>query len=163
MNTIRTVYLDSAHSVERNGVYVYDLQGGIAVPEGARVFVDNVSFTNTFSEEVTENINFVYTQTFESSQVPNLADQDFMFGYQGEPQKDLLHCTDLIATQPLLKANLPITAWTDGTTTYKFSFGTPPQRDQFVVDVNGTQHHIFCYDITPDRMFFTWNGQRRVP
>ena len=77
-----------------------------------------------------------------------------MFGYQGEPQKDLLHCPELIVTQPLLKANLPITTWTDGTTTYKFSFGTPPQRDQFVVDVNGTQHHIFCYDITPDRMFF---------
>ena len=53
MDTIRTVYLDSAHSVERNGSYVYDLQGGIAVPEGARVYVDNVSFTNTFSEEVT--------------------------------------------------------------------------------------------------------------
>ena len=57
MDTIRTVYLDSAHSVERNGSYVYDLQGGIAVPEGARVYVDNVSFTNTFSEEVTENTN----------------------------------------------------------------------------------------------------------
>ena len=87
MDTIRTVYLDSAHSVERNGSYVYDLQGGIAVPEGARVFVDNVSFTNTFSEEVTENNNFVYAQTFEGTQVPNPADQDFMFGYQGEPQK----------------------------------------------------------------------------
>ena len=47
MDTIRTVYIDSQHSTERNGSYVYDLQGGIAVPEGARVFVDNVSFTNT--------------------------------------------------------------------------------------------------------------------
>ena len=55
MDTIRTVYIDSQHSTERNGSYVYDLQGGIAVPEGARVFVDNVSFTNTFSEEVTKD------------------------------------------------------------------------------------------------------------
>ena len=143
MDTIRTVYLDSAHSVERNGSYVYDLQGGIAVPEGARVFVDNVSFTNTFSEEVTENNQFVYVQTFESSQVPDLADQAFAFGYQGEPQKELLHCPELLVTQPLLKANLPITTWTDGTSTYTFSFGSPPQQDQFVVDVNGTSYKRF--------------------
>ena len=44
MDTIRTCYIDAANAVERNGSYVYDLQGGIAVPEGARVFIDNVSF-----------------------------------------------------------------------------------------------------------------------
>ncbi len=54
MDTIRTIYVDSSHASERNGSYNYDLQGGIAVPEGARVMVDNVSFTNTFSEEVSE-------------------------------------------------------------------------------------------------------------
>ena len=39
MDTIRTCYIDAANAVERNGSYVYDLQGGIAVPEGARVFI----------------------------------------------------------------------------------------------------------------------------
>ena len=57
MDTVRSLYIDSANAKERNGSYVYDLVGGIAVPEGARVFIDNVSFTNTFSEEVSERIN----------------------------------------------------------------------------------------------------------
>ena len=105
MDTIRTVYLDSAHSVERNGSYVYDLQGGIAVPEGARVFVDNVSFTNTFSEEVTEDNQFVHVQTFESTQVKDLANRDFLFAYHGQPKQDLLHSTQVRVTQPIFKAN----------------------------------------------------------
>ena len=79
MDTIRTVYLDSLHSTERNGSYTYDLQGGSAVPEGARVYVDNVSFTNTFSEEVTSDNNFVYLQTFESTSVKSPADNTFAF------------------------------------------------------------------------------------
>ena len=66
MDTIRTCYIDAANSTERNGSYVYDLQGGIAVPEGARVFIDNVSFQNQFSEEISEENQFVYLQTFES-------------------------------------------------------------------------------------------------
>ena len=44
MDTIRTCYIDSHNAKERNGSYVYDLVGGISVPEGARVFIDNVSF-----------------------------------------------------------------------------------------------------------------------
>ena len=60
MDTIRTVYIDSQHASERNGSYIYDLQGGIAVPEGARVMIDNVSFTNTFSEEVTEENKWAF-------------------------------------------------------------------------------------------------------
>ena len=54
MDTIRTCYIDSSNAKESNGSYVYDLVGGIAVPEGARVFIDNVSFCNTFSEEISE-------------------------------------------------------------------------------------------------------------
>ena len=66
MDTIRTCYIDSVNAVERNGSYVYDLQGGSAVPEGARVFIDHVSFQNQFSEEVSEENQFVHVQTFES-------------------------------------------------------------------------------------------------
>ncbi len=53
MDTDRTSIVNSANAVERNGAYTNDLQGGIAVPEGARVYAENVSFTDTFSEEVT--------------------------------------------------------------------------------------------------------------
>ena len=121
MDTIRTVYIDSQHSTERNGSYVYDLQGGIAVPEGARVFVDNVSFTNTFSEEMTADNQFLYLETFESTQVPDFADQVFTFGTDGPPAKDLLHSIEVVAMQRILEPNLAITHWTDGTNSYVFA------------------------------------------
>ena len=63
MDTVRSLYIDSANAKERNGSYVYDLVGGIAVPEGSRVFIDNVSFTNTFTEEVSEENQYAYLQT----------------------------------------------------------------------------------------------------
>ena len=75
MDTVRSLYIDSANAKERNGSYVYDLVGGIAVPEGARVFIDNVSFTNTFSEEVSEENQYAYLQTFESDSVTDLSDE----------------------------------------------------------------------------------------
>ena len=77
MDTVRSLYIDSANAKERNGSYVYDLVGGIAVPEGARVYIDNVSFTNTFSEEVSEENQYAYLQTFESDSVTDLSDQSY--------------------------------------------------------------------------------------
>ena len=59
MDTIRTVYVDSQYATESNGKYTYALLGGIAVPEGARVCVDNISFTNTFSEEGDADVHLV--------------------------------------------------------------------------------------------------------
>ena len=106
MDTIRTVYIASQHSTERNGSYVYDLQGGIAVPEGAQVFVDNVSFTNTFSEEVTKGNQFLYLETFESIQVPDFTDQVFAFGTDGPPAKELLHSVEVVPMQKIFEANL---------------------------------------------------------
>ena len=143
MDTIRTVYIDSQHSTERNGSYVYDLQGGIAVPEGARVFVDNVSFTNTFSEEVTTDNQFLYLQTFESTQVEDFTDQQFVF-IGDAPKKDLLHSVEVVAMQRIFETNLAITHWTDGTNSYVFrNVG----RDQFEFDVNGVAHKILLYDV----------------
>ena len=150
MDTIRTVYIDSQHSTERNGSYVYDLQGGIAVPEGARVFVDNVSFTNTFSEEVPQDNQFLYLQTFESTQVQDFTDQPFVF-LGDVPKKDLLHSLEVVAMQRIFETNLAITHWTDGTNSYVFrNVG----RDQFEFDVNGVAHKIFLFDVTPDRISF---------
>ena len=98
MDTIRTCYIDSHNAKERNGSYVYDLVGGISVPEGARVFVDNVSFTNTFSEEVAEENQFVYLQTFESDQC-NLLPRTLRRIHHAEQMRHSqdapLHCTAL--------------------------------------------------------------------
>ena len=79
MDTLRTLFVDSANAVERNGSYVYDLQGGIAVPEGARVYIDNVSFTNTFSEEVTEENKWAYLKTFKPGTAVDIRDRLFAF------------------------------------------------------------------------------------
>ena len=157
MDTIRTLYLSSATAQEKNGTYTYDLKGGIAVPEGARVFVDNVSFTNTFSEEVTEDNRVLYLQAFESSSVSDPGDKDFTFAYNGIPAKDLLHSNEVVLQQPFLQANLPSTTWSDGTTTYKF---TAASRDEFVLDKSDTPCKIFCYNVTKDRFFFhfDWLG-----
>ncbi len=43
--------------------YQCDLVGGITVPENSRVYVDNVSFTNTFSEAVDDTSDELYVQT----------------------------------------------------------------------------------------------------
>ncbi len=55
------------------------MQGGIAVPEGARVFADNVSFRNTVSEEVTDNDKWAYLKVFEQVDVPDVRDQALAF------------------------------------------------------------------------------------
>ena len=52
MDRIRTVYLDSLYAEEqRPGEFHYNVVGGLSVPEGSRVYVDNISFTNVFSND----------------------------------------------------------------------------------------------------------------
>ena len=114
------------------------------------MFVDNVSFTNTFSEEVTQDNQFLYLQSFESTQVEDFTDQPFVF-IGDVPKKDLLHSVEVVAMQPIFKANLAMTHWTDGTNTYIFRH---VDRDRFEFDVNGVAHKILLYDVTPDRINF---------
>ena len=160
MDTIRTCYIDAANAVERNGSYVYDLQGGIAVPEGARVFIDNVSFQNQFSEEVSEENQFAYLQTFESDSVKDLSDESFVFSYAGDPKKDLLHSDQVTALQGILRSNLTSTQWTDGTGVYNAHVVQTPSEnapDQFQLDIGGTMRKLFIYDVTQDRFYFHAN------
>ena len=143
MDTIRTCYIDAANATERNGSYVYDLQGGIAVPEGARVFIDNVSFQNQFSEEISEENQSVYLQTFESDSAKDLSDESFVFSYAGAPKKDLLHSDQVTALQPILRSNLTSTQWTDGATHPTIAtmhvVQTPSENapDQFELEIGG--------------------------
>ena len=60
MDTIRTVYLDSAYAEETLNGFQYKVIGGLPVAEGSRVYVDNISFTNTFSN----NLNDKTTRCF---------------------------------------------------------------------------------------------------
>ena len=43
MDRIRTLYLDSAYAEETNNGFQYNVTGGVSVPEGSRVYVDNIS------------------------------------------------------------------------------------------------------------------------
>ena len=54
MDRIRTVYLDSSYAEEVNNEFQYNVIGGLSVPEGSRVYVDNISFTNTFSNVISD-------------------------------------------------------------------------------------------------------------
>ena len=47
---LRSLFIDSNFAnKDVNHRYTYDLVGGITVPENSRVYVDNISFTNTFT------------------------------------------------------------------------------------------------------------------
>ena len=49
MDTIRTLYVDSAYAEEDLNGFHYNIIGGMSVAEVSRVYVDNISITNTFS------------------------------------------------------------------------------------------------------------------
>ena len=116
-----------------------------------------MSFTNTFSEEVSEENQYAYLQTFESDSVVDLSDENFVFSYAGDPKKDLLHSDQVVALQPILRSNLTSTPWSDGTTNYiahvmQTPFGDAP--DQFELDIGGVRRKLFIYDVTQDRFYF---------
>ena len=60
MDRIRTVYLDSSYAEEVNNEFQYNVIGGLPVPEGSRVYVDNISFTNTFSNNINDKNDQVF-------------------------------------------------------------------------------------------------------
>ena len=61
---LRSLYIDSNFAKkDASNRYQYDLVGGIAVPENSRVYVNNISFTNTISEKVDGNSDELYVRT----------------------------------------------------------------------------------------------------
>ena len=64
MDTVRTIYCDSENAtVKADKSFVLDIPGGISVAEGARTYIDAVSFTNVFSEKVTDKNDEVFVKT----------------------------------------------------------------------------------------------------
>ena len=147
MDTIRTVYCDSQHARERNGTYILDLQGGIAIPEGARTMVDNVSFTNTFSEEVTEENKWVYMKTFEEGTATDVRDKDWGFAWDSGPQKKNAMHGNVQVRQGLYQPVLSRTRWKDGTTELTFSTGAG--YGMFTLTDGTTTWNLFAYNVTP--------------
>ena len=79
MDTIRTAYIDSAYAEETTpGNFKYNIVGGLnSVPEGARCFIDNISFTNTFSNVIGEKNNQVYLKTATNTAKVTQADRTY--------------------------------------------------------------------------------------
>ena len=74
-------------------------RGVLPSQRARRAFSDNVSFQYQFSEEISEENQFVYLQTFESDSAKDLSDQSFVFSYAGAPKKDLLHSDQVTVLQ----------------------------------------------------------------
>ena len=81
MDRIRTVYIDSAYAEEENNVFQYNTIGGLSVPEGSRVYVDNISFTNTFSNRIGSNNNQILLKTETNTAKVTPADRTYNWTY----------------------------------------------------------------------------------
>ena len=109
---LRSLYIDSNFAKkDASNRYQYDLVGGIAVPENSRVYVDNISFTNTFSEKVDEKSNELYVKTRTHNNLRDPSGVLFNWTYNGVLNDHLLAGTYAIK-QPWYFADLETSATT---------------------------------------------------
>ena len=88
---LRSLFIDSNFAKkDASNRYQYDLVGGIAVPENSRVYVDNISFTNTFSEKVDEKSNELYVKTRTHNNLRDPSGVLFNWAYSGVLNDHLL-------------------------------------------------------------------------
>ena len=81
---LRSLYIDSNFAKkDASNRYQYDLVGGVAVPENSRVYVDNISFTNTFSEKVDDNSDELYVETRKHKDLRDPSGVGFSWTYNG--------------------------------------------------------------------------------
>ena len=113
MDTVRTIYCDSENAtVKADKSFVLDIPGGISVAEGARTYIDAVSFTNVFSEKVTDKNDEVFVQTLTNKSLLDPADASFAWSYSGTPFAQGLQGTYDVA-QPRSTARLETSLWQD--------------------------------------------------
>ena len=82
MQTTRTLFTDSLYATEHEGTYTLDIPGGISIAEGARLFVDSISFTNTFSEAVDAKTDELYVKTLVNKGVLNPSSNTFAWSWE---------------------------------------------------------------------------------
>ena len=147
MDRIRTVYLDSAYAEESNNGFQYNVIGGLSVPEGSRVYVDNISFTNTFSNVIGDNNDEVFLKTETNTAMVTPADRTYNWTYAGVPTDRLLsgeYDMKLTAYQ----VDLTASNWnhsTEGAITFTPVAGV---AGEYTFVVNNVTYNLWCYDIT---------------
>ena len=134
---LRTLYIDSNFATkDSNNRYTYDFVGGVAVPENSHVFVDNISFTNTFSEKVDEKSNELYVKTRSHNNLRDPSDVLFNWTYNGVLNDHLLAGTYEIK-QHYFFTDLETTATT---------WATP--AGQAVSHARQTRQDLICFSKT---------------
>ena len=91
MDRIRAAYIDSLYAEEtRAGEFHYPIIGGLSVPEGARVYLDSISFTNCFSNRITDDNDQLLLKTATNTAKVTPADRTYNWSYAGVPTDRLL-------------------------------------------------------------------------
>ena len=94
---LHSLYIDSNYATkDATNRYTYDMIGGVTVPEGARVYVDNISLTNTFSDEIDASNDELYVKTSTNINALSPADRTFNWTWGGRPRDHL--CTGTYET-----------------------------------------------------------------
>ena len=103
--------------------------------------IDNVSFTNTFSEEVTEENKWAFLKTFTPGTALGIRDQSFGFGWDGDPKKNRLHGS-VGVKETLYTPSLSRTYWNDGATGITFNDGVASGKFTFVENISAYTFRI---------------------
>ena len=156
MDTIRTVYLDSAYAEEDLNGFHYNIIGGLSVAEGSRVYVDNISFTNTFSNVIGDNNDQVFLKTATNTAKVTPADRTYNWTYTGFPTDRLLSGSYDMKIKGYT-VDLTATTWNLGNwgaITFTPVAGVPGEYT-FVAGANNTTYTLFVYDVTQTSVSYT--------
>ena len=144
MDTIRTLYCDSENAQERaDKSFVLDIPGGVSVAEGARTFIDAVSFTNVFSEKVSDANDELYVRTLTNKTLLDPSDASFNWSYSGTPFDRTLEGTYDVEMRRSL-ASLEEYSWQDSTGNPCFLANKGDLKYEWVL--NGAHEKLFVFD-----------------
>ena len=136
---LRSLYIDSNFAKkDANNRYQYDLVGGVAVPENSRVYVDNISFTNTFSEKVDDNSDELYVKTRKHKDLRDPSGVGFSWTYNGV-LADHLYAGTYNIMQKYCFADVTATTW-----------ATPAGQAVTVTRVGSDQYSFLNIAATPN-------------
>ena len=139
--------MDSAYAEEGNNGFQYNVIGGLSVPEGSRVYVDNISFTNTFSNVIGDNNDQVFLKTETNTAKVTPADRTYNWTYAGVPTDRLLSGEYDMKIKGFT-VDLTASNWNHGVygaVTFT-PVGAVPGEYTFVV--NNSTYNAFVYDVT---------------
>ena len=119
----------------------------MSVAEGSRVYVDNISFTNTFSNVIGDNNDQIFLKTATNTAKVTPADRTYNWSYTGFPTDRLLSGTYDLKVKGF---TVDLTATTFNHGTFGLVTFTPvaavPGEYTFVI--SNVTYGLFIYDVT---------------